>query len=334
MSIRIGINGFGRIGRVFFRALAGRPEFEVVAINDLTDTATLAHLLKYDSVHGRYQGTVEAGADSLIVDGTTIKVLAAKDPAELPWKALGVEYAVESTGKFTDRAGAGKHLAAGARKVVISAPAKDPDLTVVLGVNEGTYRPAEHHIVSNASCTTNCLAPVVKVLHDSFGVRRGQMTTIHSYTNDQKILDFPHKDLRRARAAAISMIPTSTGAAKAIGLVLPELKGKIDGFSMRVPTPNVSVVDFVCELIKPADEKAVNAALKAAAAGKMKGILDYTEEPLVSVDFCGSSASSTVDAGCTKVIDGTLAKVIAWYDNEMGYSCRLRDLITFMAAKA
>ena len=246
MAIRIGINGFGRIGRVFFRALAGHPEFEVVAINDLTDTATLAHLLKYDSVHGRYQGTVEAGPDSLIIDGKTIKVLAAKDPAELPWKALGVEYVVESTGQFTDRAGAGKHLAAGAKKVVISAPAKDPDLTVVLGVNEGTYKPAEHHIVSNASCTTNCLAPVVKVLHDTFGVKRGQMTTIHSYTNDQKILDFPHKDLRRARAAALSMIPTSTGAAKAIGIVMPELKGKIDGFSMRVPTPNVSVVDFVC----------------------------------------------------------------------------------------
>ena len=333
MAIRIGINGFGRIGRVFFRALAGHPQFEVVAINDLTDTATLAHLLKYDSVHGRFQGTVQAGADSLIINGKTIKVLASKDPAELPWKALGVEYAVESTGHFTDRAGAGKHIAAGAKKVVISAPAKDPDLTVVLGVNEGTYKAAEHHIVSNASCTTNCLAPVVKVLHDTFGVKRGQMTTIHSYTNDQKILDFPHKDLRRARAAALSMIPTSTGAAKAIGLVLPELKGKIDGFSMRVPTPNVSVVDFVAELIKPADEKAINAALKAASAGKMKGILDYTEEPLVSIDFCGSSASSTVDAGCTKVIDGTLAKVIAWYDNEMGYSCRLRDLIAFMVAK-
>jgi len=333
MAIRIGINGFGRIGRVFFRTLAGHPEIEVVAINDLTDTATLAHLLKYDSVHGRYQGTVQAGADSLIINGRTIRVLAAKDPAELPWKALGVEYVVESTGHFTDRAGAGKHLAAGAKKVIISAPAKDPDLTVVLGVNEGTYKPAEHHIVSNASCTTNCLAPVVKVLHDTFGVKRGQMTTIHSYTNDQKILDFPHKDLRRARAAAISMIPTSTGAAKAIGLVLPELKGKIDGFSMRVPTPNVSVVDFVAELIKPADEKAVNAALKAAAEGKMKGILDYTEEPLVSIDFNGSPASSTVDAGCTKVIDGTLAKVIAWYDNEMGYSCRLRDLINFMVAK-
>jgi len=333
MAIRIGINGFGRIGRVFFRALAGHPEFEVVAINDLTDTKTLAHLLKYDSVHGRYQGSVEASADSLIINGKTIKVLAAKDPAELPWKALGVEYAVESTGHFTDRAGAGKHIAAGAKKVIISAPAKDPDLTVVLGVNENTYKPAEHHIVSNASCTTNCLAPVVKVLHDTFGVKRGQMTTIHSYTNDQKILDFPHKDLRRARAAALSMIPTSTGAAKAIGLVLPELKGKIDGFSMRVPTPNVSVVDFVAELIKPADEKAINAALKAASQGAMKGILDYTEEPLVSIDFCGSPASSTVDAGCTKVIDGTLAKVIAWYDNEMGYSCRLRDLITFMVAK-
>ncbi|MHB8835168.1 MAG: type I glyceraldehyde-3-phosphate dehydrogenase [Candidatus Methylomirabilia bacterium] len=333
MATRIGINGFGRIGRVFFRALAGHPEFEVVAINDLTDTATLAHLLKYDSVHGRYKGTVEAGKDALVIDGRTIKVLAAKDPAELPWKALGVEYAVESTGHFTDRAGAGKHLAAGAKKVVISAPSKDPDLMVVLGVNEGTYKSAEHHIVSNASCTTNCLAPVVKVLHETFGVKRGQMTTIHSYTNDQKILDFPHKDLRRARAAALSMIPTSTGAAKAIGIVMPELKGKIDGFSMRVPTPNVSVVDFVCELGKAADEKAINAALRAAAEGKMKGILDYTEEPLVSIDFNGSTASSTVDAGCTKVIDGTLAKVIAWYDNEMGYSCRLRDLIAFMVAK-
>jgi len=333
MAIRIGINGFGRIGRVFYRALAGNPAFEVVAINDLTDTRTLAHLLKYDSVHGRFPGSIEAGPDSLVVDGRTIKVLAAKDPGELPWKALGVEYAVESTGRFTERPGAAKHLEAGARKVVISAPAKDPDLTVVLGVNEETYKPAEHHIVSNASCTTNCLAPVVKVLHDAFGVRRGQMTTIHSYTNDQKILDFPHKDLRRARAAALSMIPTSTGAAKAIGLVLPELKGKIDGFSMRVPTPNVSVVDFVCEVGKPTDEKGVNAAFKAAASGRLKGILDYTEEPLVSVDFNGSAASSTVDAGCTKVIDGTLVKVIAWYDNEMGYSCRLRDLIGFMAAR-
>jgi glyceraldehyde 3-phosphate dehydrogenase len=332
--MRIGINGFGRIGRVFFRAIAAHPEFEVAAINDLTDTKTLAHLLKYDSVHGRFAGTVEAGPDSLVVNGKAIRVLAAKDPAELPWKALGVEYAVESTGKFTERAGAAKHLEAGAKKVVISAPAKDPDLTVVLGVNEGSYKPAEHHIVSNASCTTNCLAPVVKVLHDTFGVKRGQMTTIHSYTNDQKILDFPHKDLRRARAAALSMIPTSTGAAKAIGLVLPELKGKIDGFSMRVPTPNVSVVDFVCELGKATDDKGINAALKAAADGALKGILAYTEEPLVSVDFNGSPASSTVDAGCTKVIDGTFAKVVAWYDNEMGYSCRLRDLIRFMAARA
>ena len=333
MTIRIGINGFGRIGRVFFRSLAGHPEIEVAAINDLTDTKTLAHLLKYDSVHGRFAGTVEAGTDSLVINGKTIKVLAAKDPAELPWKALGVQYALESTGHFTDRAGASKHIEAGAKKVIISAPAKDPDLTVVLGVNEGTYKPAEHHIVSNASCTTNCLAPVVKVLHDTFGVKRGQMTTIHSYTNDQKILDFPHKDLRRARAGAVSMIPTSTGAAKAIGLVLPELKGKIDGFSMRVPTPNVSVVDFVCELGRATDDKGVNAALKAAAEGPMKGILDYTEEPLVSVDFNGCPASSTVDAGCTKVLDGTFAKVVAWYDNEMGYSCRLRDLIRFMAAK-
>ncbi len=334
MAIRIGINGFGRIGRVFFRTLTGHPEFEVVAINDLTDTATLAHLFKYDSVHGRFNGTVSAGADSLVINGRTIKVFAAKDPAELPWQALDVQYVVESTGHFTDRAGAGKHLAAGAKKVIISAPAKDPDLTVVLGVNEGTYKPAEHHIVSNASCTTNCLAPVVKVLHDTFVVKRGLMTTIHSYTNDQKILDFPHKDLRRARAAALSMIPTSTGAAKAIGLVLPELKGKIDGFSMRVPTPNVSVVDFVCDLGTATDEKAINAALKAAAAGPMKGILDYTEEPLVSVDFNGHACSSVVDAGCTKVVEGTMAKVVAWYDNEMGYSCRLRDLIGFMAAKA
>jgi glyceraldehyde 3-phosphate dehydrogenase len=333
MAIRIGINGFGRIGRVFYRTLLGHPEFEVVAINDLTDVKTLAHLLKYDSVHGRFPGSVEAGADSLVINGRTVKVLAAKDPAELPWKALGVEYALESTGKFTERAGAAKHIEAGAKKVVISAPAKEPDLTVVLGVNEGSYKPAEHHIVSNASCTTNCLAPVVKVLHDSFGVKRGQMTTIHSYTNDQKILDFPHKDLRRARAAAVSMIPTSTGAAKAIGLVMPELKGKIDGFSMRVPTPNVSVVDFVCELGKATDDKGVNAALKAAAEGPMKGILDYTEEPLVSIDFNGATCSSTVDAGCTKVLDGTFAKVLAWYDNEMGYSCRLRDLIGFMAAK-
>src|SRR5512145_1698221 len=314
MAAKVAINGFGRIGRNFFRAARGIPDIEVVAINDLTDTATLAHLLKYDSVHGRYKGTVEAGPDSLVIDGKTVKVLAAKDPAELPWKALGVEYAVESTGKFTERAGAGKHLAAGAKKVVISAPSKDPDIMVVLGVNEGTYKPAEHHIVSNASCTTNCLAPVVKVLHDAFGVKRGQMTTIHSYTNDQKILDFPHKDLRRARAGALSMIPTSTGAAKAIGLVLPELKGKIDGFSMRVPTPNVSVVDFVCELGTATDEKGINAALKAAAEGPLKGILAYTDEPLVSVDFNGSPASSTVDAGCTKVIDGTLAKVVAWYD--------------------
>jgi len=334
MAIRIGINGFGRIGRVFYRAIAAHPEFEVVAINDLTDVKTLAHLFKYDSVHGRFAGTVEAGADFLVINGRKVAVLAAKDPGELPWKALGVEYALESTGKFTERAGAMKHITAGAKKVVISAPAKEPDLTVVLGVNESTYRAAEHHIVSNASCTTNCLAPVVKVLNDSFGVKRGQMTTIHSYTNDQKILDFPHKDLRRARAGAVSMIPTSTGAAKAIGLVLPELKGKIDGFSMRVPTPNVSVVDFVCELAKPTDDKGVNAAMQAAAEGPMKGILDYTEEPLVSVDFNGCPASSTVDAGCTKVLDGTLAKVVAWYDNEMGYSCRLRDLIAFMAARA
>jgi len=333
MAIRIGINGFGRIGRVFFRALAGQSDIEVVGINDLTDTKTLAHLLAYDSVHGRFDGTVAADGDALVVNGRRIGITREMDPAKLPWKALGAEYVVESTGKFTDRAGAGKHLEAGARKVVISAPAKDPDVTIVLGVNEGSYQPGAHHVVSNASCTTNCLAPLVKVLHETFGVKRGQMTTIHSYTNDQRILDFPHKDLRRARAAAVSMIPTSTGAAKAIGLVLPELKGKIDGFSMRVPTPNVSVVDFVCELAKPADEAAVNGAMKAAAAGPLKGILDYTEEPLVSVDFNGSPASSTVDAGCTKVIDGTFAKVVAWYDNEMGYSSRLRDLVRFMAAK-
>ncbi len=333
MAIRIGINGFGRIGRVFFRTLAGHPQFEVVGINDLTDTATLAHLLKYDSVHGRFQGTVQAGADALIINGKTIKVLAAKDPAELPWKALGVDYVVESTGHFTDRAGAGKHIAAGAKKVIISAPAKDPDLTVVLGVNEGTYKPAEHHIVSNASCTTNCLAPVVKVLHDTFGVKRGQMTTIHSYTNDQKILDFPHKDLRRARAAAISMIPTSTGAAKAVGLVLPELKGKLTGMAFRVPTPTVSVVDLTVRTVKETSYAEISAAMKKASETYLKGILGYTEDEVVSSDFIHCQLSSIYDQGSGIELNKRFFKLVSWYDNEWGYSCRVSDLVKFMIGK-
>jgi glyceraldehyde 3-phosphate dehydrogenase len=323
MAVRIGINGFGRIGRVFMRSLQDTRSSRWSRSSDLTDTATLAHLFAYDSVHG-------AG-------GTVRRLFALIMKRRSKSSPPGPRRAAEGLGTWT-RVDRKIHRPGGRRQTPLAgALSRDsrPRTRTSLssGVNEGSYKPAEHHLVSNASCTTNCLAPVVKVLHDTFGVKRGQMTTIHSYTNDQKILDFPHKDLRRARAAALSMIPTSTGAAKAIGIVMPELKGKIDGFSMRVPTPNVSVVDFVAELVKPADEKAINAALKAAANGTMKGILDYTEEPLVSVDFCGSPASSTVDAGCTKVIDGTLAKVIAWYDNEMGYSCRLRDLIAFMAAK-
>jgi len=333
MATRIGINGFGRIGRNLFRAACGDAALDIVAVNDITDAKTLAHLLKYDSVHGAFKGTVEAKDQSLVVNGKEIKVLASKDPAALPWKDLGVEVVVESTGRFTDRASAAKHLEAGAKKVIISAPAKDEDITIVLGVNETRYDPAKHHVISNASCTTNCLAPVAKVLMQVCGIKHGLMTTIHSYTNDQSILDLPHKDLRRARAAAMSMIPTSTGAAKAVGLVLPELKGKIHGLAIRVPTPNVSLVDLVAETEKPVTAEAVNAALRKAAEGELKGILGYTDEPLVSIDFNGNPLSSIVDGASTSVVDGTLVKVLSWYDNEWGYSCRVRDLIKYIASK-
>jgi glyceraldehyde 3-phosphate dehydrogenase len=328
MSIKIGINGFGRIGRNVLRAAAGDPNLEFVAVNDITDAKTLAHLLKYDSVLGRYKGTVEAAADAILVDGRPVKVLAAKDPAELPWKSLGVDVVIESTGKFTKRPDVMKHIEkGGARKVIVSAPATDPDITIVLGVNDKDYDPARHHMLSNASCTTNCVAPVAKVLHESFGIEKAFMTTIHSYTNDQKILDAPHKDLRRARSAAVSQIPTTTGAAKAVGLVLPDLKGKIDGIAIRVPTPNVSIVDLVAVMKKPVTDKDVNAALKAASEGALKGILGYTEEPLVSVDFMSDPHSSIVDGLSTKVLGDNLLKVMSWYDNEWGYSCRLVDLV-------
>jgi glyceraldehyde 3-phosphate dehydrogenase len=333
MATQVGINGFGRIGRNFFRAACNDAALDIVAVNDITDAKTLAHLLKYDSVHGAFPGTVEAKEQSLIVDGKEIKVLASRDPAALPWTDLGVAVVVESTGRFTDRASAGKHLEAGARKVIISAPAKDEDITIVLGVNENRYDPAKHHVISNASCTTNCLAPVAKVLLQNFGIRHGFMTTIHSYTNDQQILDLPHKDLRRARAAALSMIPTSTGAAKAVGLVLPELKGKMHGLSVRVPTPNVSLVDLVAETEKSLTAEAVNGALKKAAGGELKGILGYTEEPLVSCDFNGNPLSSIVDCASTSVMDGTMVKILAWYDNEWGYSCRVRDLVKYIATR-
>jgi glyceraldehyde 3-phosphate dehydrogenase len=313
------------------RASLDDPDIEFVAINDLTDAKTLAHLLKYDSVHGRLTASVDATNSAIVVGGREIAVLALKDPAELPWKSLGVEVVIESTGHFEDRPSASKHLAAGASKVVISAPAKNPDLTVVLGVNEDRYDPATHHIISNASCTTNCLAPIAKVLHQAFTIRRGLMTTIHSYTNDQRLLDLPHKDLRRARAAGLSMIPTSTGAARAVGVVLPALAGKIDGMAIRVPTPNVSIVDFVAEVERPVTEHDVNAALRAAAEGALKGLLAYSEDPTVSVDHNGSAYSSIVDAALTRVIDGGLVKVCAWYDNEWGYSCRVRDLVKFVA---
>jgi glyceraldehyde 3-phosphate dehydrogenase len=331
MSARVGINGFGRIGRAVLRASLAEPDLEIVAINDLTDAKTLAHLLTYDSVHGRIDAPVAARDSAITVGGREIAVLALKDPAELPWKKLGVEIVIESTGHFEDRLSASKHLAAGAAKVIISAPAKSPDLTVVLGVNDERYDAATHHIVSNASCTTNCLAPVAKVLHDAFTIKRGLMTTIHSYTNDQRLLDLPHKDLRRARAANLSMIPTSTGAARAVGEVLPALKGKIDGMAIRVPTPNVSIVDFVAEVERTTTERDVNAALRAAADGPLKGILAYTEELTVSIDHNGSSYSSIVDAALTRVIDGGMVKVCAWYDNEWGYSCRVRDLVKFVA---
>ncbi|WP_129126292.1 type I glyceraldehyde-3-phosphate dehydrogenase [Geomonas oryzae] len=330
MALRVAINGFGRIGRCVLRAAAGTQEFEFVAINDLTDAKTLAHLLKYDSVHGKFPGEVSVDGDSIVVNGKAIKVLAVRNPAELPWKDMGIDIVLESTGLFTSREKAAQHLTAGAKKVIISAPATDPDLTVVLGVNDKEYDKNKHHIVSNASCTTNCLAPVAKVLQDSFGIERGLVTTVHSYTNDQNILDLPHKDLRRARAAALSMIPTTTGAAKAVSLVLPALKGKLDGMAIRVPTPNVSVVDLVATLSKATDAQAVNAALKAAADGPLKGILGFCEEPLVSTDFNGNALSSIVDAACTKVIDGTMVKVISWYDNEMGFSSRVVGLMRIM----
>jgi glyceraldehyde 3-phosphate dehydrogenase len=334
MAIRVGINGIGRIGRNVLRAAksAGGSGIDFVAVNDLTDTRTLGHLLRYDSVHGHYPGSVEVKEDALVVDGDELKVFAEKDPARLPWGDLGVDLVIESTGRFTNREDAAKHLQAGARKVIISAPAKNEDITIVLGVNEDRYDPANHHVVSNASCTTNCLAPVVKVLLDEFGFRRGVMTTVHSYTNDQQILDLPHKDLRRARAAAVSMIPTTTGAAKATGLVLPEVKGKIDGLSIRVPTPDVSIVDLVAELEREVTAAQVNDALRAAAEGRLKGILAYEQEELVSVDFTGNPHSSIVDASCTTVVAG-LVKVMAWYDNEWGYSCRVVDLARFMGEK-
>ena len=333
MAVKVGINGFGRIGRNVVRAGLHRSDVEFVAVNDITDTKTLAHLLKYDSVLGPLTETVHADADSITIGDKKIKVFATKDPAQIDWSSLGAEVVVESTGFFTDAKDAVKHLHGSVKKVIISAPAKNEDVTIVLGVNDSAYDPAKHNIISNASCTTNCLGPVVKVLHDTFGIIKGSMTTIHSYTNDQKVLDYPHKDLRRARAAALNMIPTTTGAAKAIGLVMPQLKGKLDGYSMRVPTPDVSVVDLVAVLAKPTTAEAVNAALKAAAEGPMKGILAYTEDPVVSTDMLHNPNSSIVDAGMTKVLDGDLLKVIAWYDNEWGYSCRVIDLIAFLNSK-
>ncbi|HZU25797.1 MAG TPA: type I glyceraldehyde-3-phosphate dehydrogenase [Bryobacteraceae bacterium] len=333
MAIKVGINGFGRIGRNVVRAGLGNSNIEFVAANDLTDTKTLAHLLKYDSILGPLHEDVKAEGDSISVDGQKIKIFAIKDPAELDWSSLGVQVVIESTGKFTDAAQASKHLKGSVKKVIISAPAKNEDITIVLGVNDKAYDPKKHNIISNASCTTNCLAPVVKVLQEKFGIEKGSMTTIHSYTNDQNVLDFPHKDLRRARAAALNMIPTTTGAAKAIGLVLPELKGKLDGYAMRVPTPNVSVVDFVAVTKKPTTTEEVNQALKAASEGELKGILGYTEDPVVSSDMMHNSNSSIVDAGMTKVLDGNLVKVISWYDNEWGYSKRVVDLVEFLANK-
>jgi glyceraldehyde 3-phosphate dehydrogenase len=333
MAVKVGINGFGRIGRNIVRASLGRTDVEFVAVNDITDTKTLAYLLKYDSVLGPLKQEVKSGADWISIDGKVIKVFAVKDPALLDWNSVGAQIVVESTGKFTDAKDASKHIRGSVKKVIISAPAKNEDITIVLGVNDSAYNPAKDNIISNASCTTNCLAPVVKVLDDKFGIVKGSMTTIHSYTNDQNVLDFPHKDLRRARAAALNMIPTTTGAAKAIGLVMPQLKGKLDGYSMRVPTPDVSVVDLVALLAKPATAEEVNAALKSAAEGELKGILAYTEDPVVSTDMLHNPNSSIVDGQMTKVLGGDLLKVIAWYDNEWGYSCRVVDLIAFLVKK-
>ena len=331
MSIKVGINGFGRIGRNLFRASFKDPELEFVAVNDITNAKTLAHLLKHDSILGGFDADISPAADTIVVNGKEIKVFAEKDPAGIPWDKHGITVVVESTGLFKKKEDALKHMRGDVKKVIFSAPATDPDTTIVLGVNEKTYDPNKHHVLSNASCTTNCLAPVAKVLHETFGIDKAFMTTIHSYTNDQRILDQPHKDLRRARAAAVSQIPTTTGAAKAVGLVLPELKGKIDGIAIRVPTPNVSVVDLVALLKKKTTDKDVNAAFKKAAEGELKGILAYSEEPLVSVDFMKNPHSSIVDAEYTKMIDENLVKVLAWYDNEWGYSCRLRDLIKFIS---
>ena len=333
MAIRVGINGFGRIGRNILRAALHDKDLDFVAVNDITDAPTLAHLLKYDSILGNLPDEVRVEGDTIHVAGRSIKVLAVKDPAQLPWKSLGVEYAVESTGLFTDADKARAHVGAGAKKVIISAPAKGEDITIVMGVNHDKYDPKTHTIISNASCTTNCLGPVAKVLQERFVIVKGQMTTVHSYTNDQKILDLPHKDLRRARAAAVSMIPTSTGAAKAIYLAIPELKGKLDGIAIRVPTPNVSLVDLTVELGKNATAEEINGAFRQAAAGPMKGILDVTDEELVSVDFRGNPHSSIVDAPLTKVVDGNLAKVFSWYDNEWGFSNRMKDLIRYMASR-
>ncbi|HWR42501.1 type I glyceraldehyde-3-phosphate dehydrogenase [Sporomusa sp.] len=333
MTIKVGINGFGRIGRNVFRVAVNNPEFEIVAVNDLTDAKTLAHLLKYDSVHGTMNAEVKAVDGGIEVNGKLVKVLAEKDPASLPWKAMGVDIVVESTGRFTEKDKALAHVKAGAKKVIISAPAKNEDITIVMGVNQDKYDPANHHVISNASCTTNCLAPFAKVLHEKFGIKSGLMTTVHAYTNDQNILDLPHKDLRRARAAGMSIIPTTTGAAKAVALVLPELKGKLNGFALRVPTPNVSITDLVAQLEKPATAEAVNAALKEAANGELKGIMAFSEEELVSKDYNGNPHSSIVDGLSTMMVGDNLVKVVSWYDNEWGYSNRVVDLISFIIGK-
>jgi glyceraldehyde 3-phosphate dehydrogenase len=333
MAIKVGINGFGRIGRNIMRAAMGDGNIDIVAVNDLTNAKTLAHLLKYDSILGNLNADISAKDDRITVNKDEFQVLSVKDPAQLPWKSLGVDVVFESTGLFTDRDSSAKHLAAGAKKVVITAPAKKPDITVVMGVNADKYDPAKHHIVSNASCTTNCLAPIAKVLHDTFGIRKGWMTTVHSYTNDQQLLDLPHKDLRRARAAALSIIPTTTGAATAVGEVLPELKGRLDGIAMRVPTPNVSVVDLAVILDRKTTTEEVNGAFSSAADGAMKGILEYVEAPLVSIDFRGNSHSSSLDAQYTSVMDGDFVKVLSWYDNEWGYSSRCVDLLRFLVKK-
>lgn len=333
MAIKVGINGFGRIGRSVVRTWLGGSDIDLVAVNDLTDTRTLAHLLKYDSVMGNLDHNITAGDGSITVEGDSFRVFSEKDPALIPWEEVGADIVIESTGRFTKAEDAAKHLRGSVKKVIISAPAKGEDVTIVLGVNEGMYDAAKHHVISNASCTTNCLAPVAKVIHDNFGIKNALMNTIHSYTNDQQLLDLPHKDLRRARAAALSMIPTSTGAAKAVALVIPELKGRFDGISVRVPTPNVSLVDVVMNVEKSTSADEVNATLKSAANGPLKGILAVSEEPLVSIDFKGNPNSSIVDAENTKVIDGTCIKILSWYDNEWGYSCRVRDLVKFIAEK-